>query len=647
MTASSPSFSAFCLAAPQSGGGKTTVAVALMRAFARRGLSVAPFKCGPDYVDPGFHEQACGTLSLNLDTWMMGREGVRRVWAAKTAAADIAICEGVMGLFDSRAVGDLSGSTADVASSLGIPVILVVNARGMAGSIAPLVAGFSDFAGQFPGLRVAGVIANGTGGPAHAELLRVALKQSGLPPLLGAFPRKQEWSLPERQLGLVPCRELDDFAPRLEALADAAEEYIDLDSLLALTACERPVREPFPVAVSGKSRRMAIAKDEAFCFYYEENENLLRSRGWELVPFSPLSDPSLPEGTEAVYLGGGYPEIFARRLAENASLREEIRRFAEHGEIYAECGGYMYLCRELILPDGERHPMCGVINGTSRMGTGRRSLGYREAQMIGGHPFDLQGSPVVRGHEFHWSDMELHEEYAPLYLVKNRKQEQCPGGIVRGNVRAGYLHLYWGRSDDSGALSPAARTRLSRKEQGRVLLLNGPSSAGKTTLAAALQKKLDHPAFVFSVDSLLAACPGDADSIVGAVAKTRLPLIEAFHGSIEAAARAGAWVIVDHVVGESADWVADLLHRLASLPLQPVQVTCSRNVLREREAGRTDRRPDRAHAERQCESIHLPLPGELVVDTTSVSPDECAAALLALLADNGFFPSPSKDLCNA
>lgn len=443
-------FSALCVAAPASGGGKTTLCVALMRALTRRGLAVQGFKCGPDYVDPTFHALASGRASRNLDTWMMGREGVRAVWR-RAADADAAVCEGVMGLFDGREGVGGPGSTADCAAALNLPILLLIPARGMAGSVAPLVAGFTRFA-QRSGLRIAGVIANGAGGPRHARLLERALADEGLPPLLGALPRDEAWRLPERQLGLVPAPEQAGGPaetsspaappPWLEALADAAEARIDLDRLLALTACDPPSPLPAPSRAPA-SRRLAVARDHAFCFYYEENERVLRERGWELVPFSPLRAAGLPPGVDAVYLGGGYPEVFAEQLAANTSMRGEILAFARRGgEIYAECGGFMYLCRELIVGE-RRFPMCGVLDGVARMGASLRSLGYREAETV--LPFGLaRGRARVRGHEFHWSDIVLNRDYPPLYEVWDSAGRRRSGGVIHGGVRAGYAHLYWG-----------------------------------------------------------------------------------------------------------------------------------------------------------------------------------------------------------
>lgn len=615
-------FHGFCLAAPHSGGGKTTVALALMRALVRRGLSVQGFKCGPDYIDPSFHRQATGRPSLNIDTWMMGRDGVRSIWHRHAASADIGLCEGVMGLFDSRAPGDLSGSTADCALALGLPVILVVPAKGMAASISALVAGYAHY---HPGLRIAGIIANRVGSPSHTRILAESLRRDHLPPLLGAIPHNASWALDSRQLGLVPAEETPCGSDWYDTLADAAEQSVDLDALLELTRLPRPEPvHPVP-ASSGTRRRLAVARDRAFCFYYDDNLSRLEQLGWEILPFSPLHDTALPAGTDAVYLGGGYPETFARELSANEAMRRALRQHADGGkEIFAECGGYMYLCRTLVTPDGTEWPMSGILDATARMGSALRSLGYREVSIPGTSPLGLERT-TLRGHEFHWSSIEHHRDYQPLYTWTGRDGSACRDGVSHGNIRAGYIHLYWAQ--------PLPTPETAARLQGKIILLNGPSSAGKTTLAQALRRLSPRPVMIFSVDDFLPACGTASSTLTGTLDASGLPLVEAYHAALAAAARAGACVIADHVIGENPDWIHDLCRRLGSVPLHTVRVHCDRETLVRRETTRTDRPPDIPHALRQMDTIHRGIPCCTSIDTTAATPDDCARQLLHLLSE--------------
>lgn len=493
-------FHAFCIASTQSGGGKTTVSLALMAALSARGLRVQAFKCGPDYIDPSFHRQATGLPSFNLDTWMMGKNGVRSQWARHASCADIAICEGVMGLFDARTPESLEGSTADCALTLGLPVLLVVQARGMAGSIAAVVRGFSQ---HHPGLNIAGVIANGVGSAAHADLLRRALDHHRMPPLVAAFPKNAEWTLPERQLGLVPAEEEARQQSWFLRLAAEAEKRVNWELLMNITERRRPEPLKVPLPPAPPRGILAVARDNAFCFYYGDNLERLKQTGWDITCFSPLEDTALPEGTQALYLGGGYPETFAGRLESNEAMRNAILEFAKNGgEIFAECGGYMYLCKELALPDGTSRNMCGVIDGTARMGEKLRSLGYREAVMETGAPFGLPFTRI-RGHEFHWSRIELNRPYPPLYTVTDKNGNKSREGVADGNVKAGYIHLYWGTETPDHPQEP-------QPGLGRVILLNGASSAGKSTLARTLHRLMEEDSMIFSMDDYLAMSPGKA-----------------------------------------------------------------------------------------------------------------------------------------
>ncbi len=654
---------AFCLAAPRSGEGKTTISLALMGAFVRQGYAVQAFKCGPDYIDPTFLAQATGRAVYNMDTWMMGHEGVRALMTRYAQDADIAVCEGVMGLFDGREAGHLEGSTIDCAKALGLPVVLVCNAKGMASSIVPFVDGFTEHAAKL-GVPIIGVIANNVGSVRHTNILATALGKANLPPLLGAFSRHTAWALPERQLGLVPAEEAVKSKDLFEDLATAASNAIDLERLLALSLVHRPnneenVKEHLalkapskPITTKAepalcKPKRLAIAKDHAFCFYYPANEHALESMGWTLLPFSPLQDTALPKDIDAIYLGGGYPEVFAQTLSANVRMREAIYNFAAAGgEIYAECGGYMYLCTNLVVKKDEKDtswPMCNVIEATAVMGQKIRSLGYRQIRLADPYSSPLGLSQqVFRGHEFHWSAITLHRKYPPLYTIENQENAQeC--GVVHGKVRAGYVHLYWGL----GAFSEREKEEQTSHQhldsatpsKGFLVLINGPSSAGKTTLAKALQSLCAEHGYAslhLAIDSFLQGATGSPESVLAGIATTKLPFVQAFHAAIAEAANAGALVIADHVIGENPDWVPELMHRLNdSTRLVCVQVHCAEETLRQREAARSDRAPNWPHAERQAKNIHIPLPEEIVVNTTKTSPTSCAAVVIDRLLKKG------------
>lgn len=438
-------FPAICVAAAQSGSGKTTLTLALLRALKRRGFKVQPFKCGPDYIDPTFHAKASGTPSINLDTWMMREEGVQSSWRFYNQSVDVAVVEGVMGLFDGRSPGELVGSTADCARLLEIPVILVVDAKGMAGSIAPLVMGYSKF---HPQVRIVGVIANKVGSPRHTEILKTALEKANLPPLLGALPKSDDWILPERHLGLVPFLENEKSDVWFNRLADKAEEGIDIKKLLEVCKYHpdklaKPTLKQNLSDVTGKGLKVAVAMDQAFHFYYQDNFRFLREHGYQLEEFSPLHDSGLPKNTDILYLGGGYPEMFGKKLSANQSMRSAILEYAKKGgTIYAECGGYMYLSKALQDEDGEVYPMCNVLNITANMGKRLRSLGYREVTPYAELPWKTKNK-TLRGHEFHYSDMNFHTTYPPLFQVKDKKGELQDVGVQTGKICASYVHLHF------------------------------------------------------------------------------------------------------------------------------------------------------------------------------------------------------------
>jgi cobyrinic acid a,c-diamide synthase len=435
------------VAGTHSGSGKTTVTLAVLAALVRRGVRVQGFKVGPDFIDPGHHARVTGRAGRNLDTWLLGPDALARSYRAATAGAELAVIEGVMGLFDGRGGLDEAGSTADLARLWDVPVVLTVDARGLARSAAAVVLGFVSFD---PSVPVAGVVANKVGSHRHfADYLAPGFRSRlpGVAPL-GYLPRDDRLAIPTRHLGLLTADELVSGPASFDQLADAAEATLDLDRLIALA---RPPRLTAPESVCAPAEapprrpvRVALARDPAFCFYYEDNLDLLRASGAEVVPFSPLDDPGLPEGTELVYLGGGYPEVFAARLAANGAMRGSIRRYHDGGgPILAECGGMM-ACAEVIRDGaGVEHPLWGLIPARVVMRDRFAALGY--VTVATDRPTRL-GPPGtrVRGHEFHYSTLEplAPLTYATSLLRPDRPAR--PDGIQVGGLLAGYAHLHFG-----------------------------------------------------------------------------------------------------------------------------------------------------------------------------------------------------------
>ncbi|WP_354642783.1 cobyrinate a,c-diamide synthase [Kitasatospora camelliae] len=427
------------IAAPSSGAGKTTVATGLMAALTARGLAVSPHKVGPDYIDPGYHALASGRPGRNLDAYMCGPERVAPLFLHGAAGADVAVVEGVMGLFDGAAGQGELASTAQVAKLLKAPVVLVVDASSQSRSVAALVHGFASWD---PEVRLAGVILNRVASDRHEQLLREALEEGSGVPVLGSVRRNASVATPSRHLGLIPA--VERSADALRAVADMGEligASVDLDALLALARSAPPLdaapwdpaQEVRPVA--GRPR-IAIAGGAAFSFSYAENAELLAAAGAEVLTFDPLRDPALPEGTAAVVIGGGFPELYVGELSANEPLRAEIARLAAAGApVVAECAGLLYLGQEL---DGK--PMCGVLPGSARM-TERLTLGYREAVALADSPMAVAGTRV-RGHEFHRTVCEPAAGDTPAWGWRTPTGPHTEGYIT-GSVHASYLHLHW------------------------------------------------------------------------------------------------------------------------------------------------------------------------------------------------------------
>ncbi|WP_330318253.1 cobyrinate a,c-diamide synthase [Streptomyces platensis] len=461
---SSGSIPRLVIAAPSSGAGKTTVATGLMAAFAEAGLTVSPHKVGPDYIDPGYHSLATGRPGRNLDAYLCGPERIAPLFLHGAAGADLALVEGVMGLFDGASgMGELS-STAHVAKLLRAPVVLVVDASSQSRSVAALVHGFASWD---PEVRLAGVILNKVGSDRHEELLREAMDSSGVP-VLGALRRDGRAGTPSRHLGLVPVAERRSEA--VESVAELAARIragCDLEALLALarTVPELPDAAWDPAAhlapaegaaAAPEKPLIAVAGGAAFTFSYAEHAELLAAAGAEVAPFDPLRDEQLPPGTRGLVIGGGFPEMYAPDLSANAPLRAAVAELAASGApVSAECAGLLYLSRSL---DGK--PMCGVLPAEARM-TERLTLGYREAVALRDNALAAAGTRV-RGHEFHRTALEPGAGADPAWGLTH--PERRIEGFVSGGVHASYLHVHWaaepslaGRLVASAARSAAAR----------------------------------------------------------------------------------------------------------------------------------------------------------------------------------------------
>ncbi|MBU1568401.1 MAG: cobyrinate a,c-diamide synthase [Proteobacteria bacterium] len=416
-----------------SGSGKTTVTLGLMAAFRARGLKVQPFKCGPDFIDPGLHQLVTGTISRNLDLWMCGEKFTRATFQENSRGADIAIIEGVMGMFD----GGLS-SSGSLAKTLGLPGILVLDVRSMAESAAAIVKGFETY---LPEAAPKGVILNRIASDRHLQLVSDAIRTHCDAEILGYLPRTLEFAIPSRHLGLLTGDEAPLSASALQLLSDTVARHIDLDKILSLCAsmpatamATAPVRQDVQC-------RIGVARDKAFCFYYEDNFDLLRQAGAELVFFSPIADTSLPDNIDGLYLGGGYPELYAELLSDNSAMRTAIGRWIEtDGPVYAECGGFMYLTEGIVDQEGAFHPMVGAFPVKARMQEKRASLGYREVRTTVHSCFGPAGT-VMRGHEFHYSNIDqMPSHIARIYAANNGSSE----GYAQRKVLGGYMHLHFG-----------------------------------------------------------------------------------------------------------------------------------------------------------------------------------------------------------
>ncbi len=438
------------VAAPRSGSGKTTVTLGLLRALARRGMAVQPFKCGPDYIDPGFHEAACGRPSYNLDSWAMRKETALSLLDL-ARDADFTIVEALMGLFDGVATAGAwgNGASADTAALSGWPVVLVIDVSGQSQTAAAGARGFANFR---PGVEIAGVVLNRVASPRHERLVRTEFERIDMR-VFGAIARTDAIELPERHLGLVQAGEIAALRDRMDALANLAEAHLDVEGLLKSV----PVFPRFgeengdlhPLRAGGRGgvkgylpppgQRIAIARDAAFSFVYPHLLKSWRDAGAELLPFSPLADEAPSDAADVLWLPGGYPELHAGRLASNASFLAGTRQFALKNPVHGECGGYMVLGEGMIDANGERHAMLGLLGLETNFAARKLHLGYRRAELLERCVLGRPGE-VIAGHEFHYASI-LAETGEKLFALSDADGAPLPGGgLSRGNVTGSFFH---------------------------------------------------------------------------------------------------------------------------------------------------------------------------------------------------------------
>jgi len=421
-----------------------------MAAMARRGLGVAPFKVGPDFIDPGHHSRITGKTSRNLDGWMLSKDYNLKSFEKNTQGSDMAVVEGVMGLYDGYDGKSEAGSTAQMAKWLGLPVLLVVDAKSMARSAAAVIMGFERFD---PGLSFAGVVFNNLGSHRHLQYLMDAVKENVAIPCLGGLVNDEKIAIPERHLGLVTREDHALDQETVNLLADMVEKSVDLDLLVnSLPEINASTRlEPLSGDMRDKSLRIAVARDNAFCFYYQDNLELLEGQGAELVFFSPIAGDDLPKDIDGLYLGGGYPELFGDQLAENRKLREGIKEKSNAGmPIYGECGGFMYLCESLFDQHGNRYPMAGCFPFTTRMFPRLKALGYREITLTKRTVIGDSGM-ILRGHEFHYSELTTNmPDVQNAYRISDRSGlDKPPDGYLTNQTLGSYNHLHFGSQPEA------------------------------------------------------------------------------------------------------------------------------------------------------------------------------------------------------
>ncbi|MBK3493712.1 cobyrinate a,c-diamide synthase [Viridibacillus sp. YIM B01967] len=429
------------IAGTGSGVGKTTFTIGIMAALQKKGFQVQGFKCGPDYIDPSYHTAVTGRISRNLDSWMFEHETVKELMARASEGADISIIEGVMGFYDGKSPLNDAGSTAEISVITDSPVLLIVNCASMARSVAAIVKGFQTLSSK---PNIIGVIANQVGSINHYKIVQAAIEQECGIPVLGYLKRENGIDIPSRQLGLIPAIERGELNTFFDQLASLISETVDIDKLydLAKTSDIPYISSELFDQRPDRGVTIAVAKDAAFNFYYEENLELLRAHGASLVFFSPLNGETVPENVDGLYIGGGFPEEFAAQLSTKEAVKNSIRHAVQSGmPTLAECGGFMYLTESITNTAGETYSMAGLIPGTVQMQQKLAALGYRE---IFGTPnnFLIGDNQLAKGHEFHYSTFTASEEIQPAYETIGRFGKKAEG-YLKGNLVAGYTHFHF------------------------------------------------------------------------------------------------------------------------------------------------------------------------------------------------------------
>lgn len=436
------------IGATQSGAGKTTIMSGIMRALCQRGITVQPFKVGPDYIDPSWHQAATGKTSHNLDAFMLSDEQLKIIYKQRASCADINLIEGVMGLYDGVGLQADYCSSAAMAITLSCPVVLIVDGKSVATSLAATVQGFIQFDRR---VNIVAVIINRVNSEGHYQLLKKAIEHYCNVPVIGRLPVNHGITLPERHLGLLPHRECEDDSVYWQKLVAMIEEYIDLDAFLALAKASDIIVPAFDYSLypNLNGKIIAIAQDAAFHFYYQDNLELLSQLGAQLIPFSPLTDSKLPD-CHAIYIGGGFPELYAETLAANQAMLAQLQKaYQAELPIYAECGGLMYLGHYLENSESKRFKMVGILPGYSVMSNGLKRFGYAQATAER-HCLIARKGSQLRGHEFHHS--QFFTDLSPcftLYKVRDGEvMDQWSGGYQQGNTFASYLHLHFYQSPE-------------------------------------------------------------------------------------------------------------------------------------------------------------------------------------------------------